>query len=362
MQTNGLHAVNGMDPHSTDLHSAVSRLSAVGSNVNGLNLLPSPSDTIPPSLCHLQSSSGSGAGSGLQRLNGLNAMTPITGINGMNGIDGIVQNQSALPSTTRPLDNGLTVNAMNGMNGINSLHSHGLNVHVPALPNLSLSTRSTLNGHNGTVGGSSRSVQSAAHCRFGSGGGSQRTAAVVVTAPPLPAAALPDALKRSPSPHDGGLKNGLRSKSSLSGKSKKSGGGMLQKFECVDCGKRYKHLSNLRAHAKVHTAEAKVCPFCKKRFGRKANYEEHLRVHTGETPYECKYCQRKFKHRHSWKDHLRIHTGEKPYQCEICNRTFNVRHNLTVHYRYCTHTLSVSTLYHHILWVRCRTTLCEYTL
>lgn len=123
-------------------------------------------------------------------------------------------------------------------------------------------------------------------------------------------------------------------KKSVVPKGKKgSGSPSARKFRCQECGKEYKHLSNLRAHAKVHTAEAKVCSYCGKRFGRNANYLEHLRVHTGESPYSCTYCQRKFKHRHSWKDHLRTHTGERPFHCTVCAKTFNVKHNLTVHMR-----------------------------
>ena len=226
--------------------------------------------------------------------------------NGRNGVDrGLCPNQSAWPWTA-PCPQSVAALCDE--------------LRVPPLPNLSMTAM------NAMAVPSPRPAPSA----------------VVVTAPPLPAAAIPDALKRSPSPHGLTASNALNGRNGLNAagsKAKGDGvggvgvGALGQRFECTDCGKRYKHLSNLRAHAKVHTAEAKVCPFCKKRFGRKANYEEHLRVHTGETPYECKFCRRKFKHRHSWKDHLRIHTGEKPYQCQICNRTFNVRHNLTVHYR-----------------------------
>eukprot|EP01083_Nonionella_stella_P018486 51508_1 len=105
------------------------------------------------------------------------------------------------------------------------------------------------------------------------------------------------------------------------------------KFACDHCGKRYKHLCNLKSHQRIHTDEALICAHCNKRFGRKANLAEHLRIHTGEAPYQCKFCLRKFKHHHSWRDHLRIHTGEQPYQCKVCGRRFKVGHNLKVHAR-----------------------------
>eukprot|EP01084_Bolivina_argentea_P312857 541685_1 len=105
------------------------------------------------------------------------------------------------------------------------------------------------------------------------------------------------------------------------------------KFTCDHCGKRYKHLCNLKSHQRIHTDEALICAHCNKRFGRSANLREHLRIHTGEAPYQCKFCSRKFKHHHAWKDHLRIHTGENPYQCKVCGRRFKVGHNLKVHAR-----------------------------
>eukprot|EP01083_Nonionella_stella_P018487 51509_1 len=62
------------------------------------------------------------------------------------------------------------------------------------------------------------------------------------------------------------------------------------KFACDHCGKRYKHLCNLKSHQRIHTDEALICAHCNKRFGRKANLAEHLRIHTGEAPYQCKFC------------------------------------------------------------------------
>jgi len=348
---------------------AVSQLSAV----EELNL----SQCIPPSVGRLDS-----APRALSRAHSMAQGQ------GQNGLFPSNRNQSALPSTACSLNAvrsvqsvGVNVHGLHQMdtlnvNGFNGLQGaiHGVNasaanhsrtvaalcdqLQIPPIPNLSVSAlHGAVHAVNPQNGSNGINAMNGIHGINGLNpltlSAPRSSSAVVLTAPPLPATAIPDALKRSPSPHGvGGISMAMRSKgdghgnghsngamATLNGKSgRKSKGrtdgvGTMQKFECAECGKRYKHLSNLRAHAKVHTAEAKVCPFCKKRFGRKANYEEHLRVHTGETPYECKYCQRKFKHRHSWKDHLRIHTGEKPFECHVCNRTFNVRHNLTVHYR-----------------------------
>lgn len=61
-------------------------------------------------------------------------------------------------------------------------------------------------------------------------------------------------------------------------------------FACSECGKVFKHKSNLKIHGVIHTAQALRCSFCDKKFARKGNLKQHLRVHTDERPYACRYC------------------------------------------------------------------------
>jgi len=109
--------------------------------------------------------------------------------------------------------------------------------------------------------------------------------------------------------------------------------GNKAKYECTVCGKQFKHKSNLKIHAVIHTERALKCNYCGKKFARKGNLKQHLRVHTNERPYSCCFCPKKFKQPHSLKDHLRIHTGEKPFSCDFCGKAFNVKHNMVIHRR-----------------------------
>jgi len=236
----GLNAVNNAAvSNGVNLQSmqsalgAVSRFGAVSTTVHGLNGLnlcsngvvnPVATESIPPNVGRVTF-----------------------------GMEALDRNQSALPSTTRSLssfqngiprsisNSNLNGNGINGRNGRNGINALSLN---PQRTNSSLTASAANHSH---------------------GNSSRGTAAVVLTAPPLPAAALPAALKRSPSPHDSqsgkgvvvvnGNGNALTMKTRKNGNGNGCGNGKgvgvaMQKFECVDCGKRYKHLSNLRAHAK----------------------------------------------------------------------------------------------------------------
>ena len=73
-----------------------------------------------------------------------------------------------------------------------------------------------------------------------------------------------------------------------------------QVYQCPDCGKHFKHKSNLKIHCIIHTDDALECPHCQKKFARKSNLTQHLRVHTGERPYICEYCDKSFKQSHRY--------------------------------------------------------------
>uniref|UniRef100_A0A8C2Z7T4 Zinc finger and BTB domain containing 49 n=2 Tax=Cyclopterus lumpus TaxID=8103 RepID=A0A8C2Z7T4_CYCLU len=110
-----------------------------------------------------------------------------------------------------------------------------------------------------------------------------------------------------------------------------------KQYCCEECGKIFKHPSNLELHKRSHTGEKPFqCNVCGRYFSQAGNLQTHLRRHSGEKPYICELCGKSFTASGDVHRHKVVHTGEKPHLCDICGRGFNNLSNLKEHKR--THT------------------------
>ncbi|GFW56696.1 zinc finger protein 226 [Trichonephila clavipes] len=106
-----------------------------------------------------------------------------------------------------------------------------------------------------------------------------------------------------------------------------------QQFQCSDCDFKTKYESRLDKHSLTHAGIfAHKCEICSKGFEHKPELKTHIiRYHTKERKFECNNCGLKFKWESSLKTHNIMHTGEGKYKCDICSKSFGYASVLKVH-------------------------------
>uniref|UniRef100_A0A8C5PGN9 Uncharacterized protein n=1 Tax=Leptobrachium leishanense TaxID=445787 RepID=A0A8C5PGN9_9ANUR len=147
-------------------------------------------------------------------------------------------------------------------------------------------------------------------------------------------------------------------------------------FNCIECGRRFFKISDLRLHQASHRMKMKQFNGCVLQlkshqkpqptqkltiedknshagsikntlsggksltcvmYGKNANPGTNLmqnqKTLVRERRFVCKFCGKRFQNNSNLIGHERIHTGEKPFECPECGKSFSQKANLTTHQR-----------------------------
>lgn len=130
----------------------------------------------------------------------------------------------------------------------------------------------------------------------------------------------------------------------------------LDLVKCEICKQKVKP-NSMQPHMKTHEPNRKQleCNICMKKFLKKTTLGEHMMLHNSPDAFQCVPCGKSFKHSDSLNRHRKeVHEKrDKNYKCSRCNYDTNDKRNLTKHER--KHDRDEEKLSSDVNWLSCKT-------
>ncbi|KAI5634306.1 hypothetical protein NE865_12987 [Phthorimaea operculella] len=113
----------------------------------------------------------------------------------------------------------------------------------------------------------------------------------------------------------------------------------LKRHKCVECGRSFKLLQNLKAHMVTHSnVRSHYCVECDKSFKTRTALNLHFRTVVAHNQsdrqhylFACPQCDKRFPHKKALARHTSSVHSNLTLQCNQCGKTFKNKKNLRVH-------------------------------
>ncbi|KAF8363279.1 zfp-2 [Pristionchus pacificus] len=108
---------------------------------------------------------------------------------------------------------------------------------------------------------------------------------------------------------------------------------------CYQCNRSFNSLEEIRTHiTEAHSSRAFACnyKYCTESFPTRGEHMAHMREHlVDDRPHECPVCSCRFRHMSNLNQHIKLHGTGSRHFCSTCGKCFRTADTLANHQSRC---------------------------